>query len=56
MLILVVIVIYLITVLLITGCFNVGKGEEIDLKERRLKWLMENGYTFEQASKILRNE
>jgi hypothetical protein len=56
MIIQVVIVIYLITVLLIIGCLNVGKGEGIDPKERRLKWLMENGYTFEQASKILRNE
>jgi hypothetical protein len=54
MLILAGIAIYLILVVLITGCFNVGKGEETDSKERRLKWLMENGYTFEQATRIVK--
>jgi hypothetical protein len=53
MLILAGIVTYLILAVLITGCFNVGKGET-DSKERRLKWLMENGYTFEQATRIVK--
>jgi hypothetical protein len=53
MIILAGIVIYLILFVLITGCFNVGKGET-DSKERRLRWLMENGYTFEQATRIVK--
>jgi hypothetical protein len=47
------IVIYLITVMVILSFFLGGKDEKEDERDRRLKWLMENGYTFEQALSIV---
>jgi hypothetical protein len=47
------IVIYLITVMVITGLFHVSKEDPDEKRDRKLKWLMENGYTFEQALLIV---
>jgi hypothetical protein len=47
------IVIYLITVMVILSFFIGRKDENEDERDRRLKWLMDNGYTFEQALSIV---